>query len=289
MNTNHFGTIFGTINRGRSWGLGAGLAFAMLVSGSLCNGQNINVTTPLTSTSDSFYENFGINFGFSIPGGRGSGSRIVGLGPRGQFQPNLIFRQNLGVIPPFGGYNPAGGARFGFGRVGPNGGGFSLGMNFSKGSSRSIISTAPSLTVQNGFGGSIFSGGVRPFVTGVIPVVGNGPIDNGVTRALASGQLDLTYRSPEVSYVPTGPTNYSNADSSALSGDSSVKKIKAARQKRLADEKQKLQKTLDEAKALVADEEFVEARMKYRQALLQTDDQVTRRRIKAWIKAARPQ
>lgn len=272
----------------RHFRLFALMMLASFLSNSTAWGQNVNVTTPLTSTNDSYYENFGVNFGFSFPGGRGSGSRIVGLGPNGQLQPNLIFRQNLGGFPPFGGYNPGAGGRFGFSRIGPNGGGFSLGMNFAKGSSRSSITTAPSLTVQNGFGGSISSGSVRPFVTGMIPVVGDGGIDNGVTRALQSGQLDLAHRTSVDTHVPTGTVNYSNSQSSAMRGDSSVRQIKAERSRRLAEKKRKLQSTLDEAKELVAQEKFMEARSKYREARSLTDDARLRQQIKAWIKAARP-
>jgi hypothetical protein len=58
--------------------------------------QNINTQTPFTSVNDSYYENFGVNFGFSIPGGRGNGSRVVGYGPQGQLLPNLVFQNGSG-------------------------------------------------------------------------------------------------------------------------------------------------------------------------------------------------
>lgn len=75
------------------------------------------------------------------------------------------------LLPPFGGV-PDGGISggFGFGGGGVSG---NLNFNFAQGSSRSNVSTTPSLTTTNGVPGSISSGTVRPFVTGFTPVVGN--------------------------------------------------------------------------------------------------------------------
>lgn len=270
--------------------------------------QNINVSTPFTSVSDSFYENFGVNFGFAIPGGRGNGSRVVGLGPRGQLRPNLVFSQNGfgGTIPPFGGYSPNSGATFGFGNIGPNGG-YSLGFNLAQGSTRTSTTVAPSLTVQNGFGGSLISGQFRPFVTGVVPVVGGGgfnnvapgygfnpgyskfaPIDNGVTRAIQSGQLNLRARSEPVEREVTAtPVTFSNNRSTALRGDLSVAQIKAERAKKLAARKRQFDATLAEAKQLESEQRNAEARVKYRAATKLTDDKQLQDQLKQLIKASR--
>ena len=74
-------------------------------------------------------------------------------------------------MPPFGNFDPNAGLRTG---VGFGGGGVSgnLGLTFNQGSSRSISSTTPSLTTTNGYPGSITSQTMRPFVTGITPVVG---------------------------------------------------------------------------------------------------------------------
>ena len=159
--------------------------------------QQIFVETPNTNVSDSFFENLGVDFGFSLGGGdpNGTGSRVVGLNPFGQPLGQIVFSQGGAgsAIPPFGGFDPNSGAQTGFAVLNGNGGGFGLGLNFSQGNTRTLTSTTPGVTVQNGFGGSIFNGTVSPFVTGVVPVVGSGGvIDNGTTRALNSGRLDLS-------------------------------------------------------------------------------------------------
>ena len=58
-----------------------------------CWAQQVGVSTPFTSVSDSYYENHGVGFGFSLPGGRGPGSKVVGYNGFGR-TPNLRFTQN---------------------------------------------------------------------------------------------------------------------------------------------------------------------------------------------------
>ena len=206
--------------------------------------QQIGVSTPFNTYSDSYFENHGVGFGFTLPGGRGPGSRVVGFGPGGLSR-NLTFRQGSAgsAIPAFGGFDPNASARFGFGRIGRNGGGFNLGFTLGKGSSRTLTSTTPSLIVQNGFGGVISDTINRPFVTGVFPVVGNGGVvDNAVTRAIQSGQLDLSnlgnsesqsesYRSSE------SADSLVMSESSAQYGDESVSAIRARKAQRKTAEK----------------------------------------------------
>lgn len=270
-----------------------------------CNAQaqNVNVTTPFTTNTGSFYENHGVGFGFSFPGGSGNGSRVVGLGPQGQFFPNVRFqRGGGGAVPIFGGFDPNSAARFGFGSQNANGGGFGLGFTLGKGSTRQSVSNAPSLTTQNGFGGTLSSGQIRPFVNGVVPVVGSGgqsfynpgvqPVyspDNGVTRALQSGQLDLSGRvapQPEKA-APTGPRNYSNPQSTAMSGDLSVNSIKAERERKLAATKARIAAVVAEAKALETEFKFAAARSKYREAIAMTRDKEIKKKINDLIKATR--
>jgi hypothetical protein len=122
--------------------------------------QQVQVTSPLQTINDSFYENFGfggINMGRSGP----RGGWFLNTGPA------------TSTPPPFGGYDPAADARFGMQFGGP----FGLGFNMlaGQGSTRSNTVTAPTIVIPNGGTGSIFSGSVRPFVTGVIPIVGNAP------------------------------------------------------------------------------------------------------------------
>ena len=237
------------------------------------NGQMINTSMPFTTVSDSFYENHGVNFGFTLPGGRGNGSRIVGLDALGNQPPNLSFSQggSSAATPVFGGYNPATAGTFGFGVRNPNGGGFSLGLSLAKGRNRQSITTAPSLTTQNGYGGGLSTGSVRPFVTGVIPIVGHGgaPImpmsqdvyvpDNAVTRAMNSGQLKLGPSQPRHHVASNEPVTYSNPESTATTGDMSVSAIKAEREKKLLAEQRRLESMMDEARKLESEKKFVES------------------------------
>ena len=248
------------------------------ISSSSLVAQQIQVATPLTNASNSYYERMGVNFGFNFRGGRGTGSRIVGLMPNGQFTPNgnLVFQQGgmNSAIPQFGGYDPNANARFGFSRVNPGGGGFSLGFDFGQGSSRSMTSTTPSVMVQNGHGGSITSGAYRPYVTGIIPVSGNyiqrpTPFftDNAVTRAIQSN-ADLKRRSPREEQTGTQTSRtYSNPLSSAQSGDISVAKIKAQRAQREIDQANQYQAFLNSAAKAEAQGDFRIARINFRQAI----------------------
>jgi hypothetical protein len=58
------------------------------------------------------------------------------------------------------------------------GGPLGLGFNMlaGQGSNRSHTVTAPTIVIPNGGSGYLFSGSMVPFVTGVIPVVGNAPM-----------------------------------------------------------------------------------------------------------------
>ena len=134
------------------------------------SGQLIHTQTPFQQGGSSFYESSGVNW--SVRGDHFFAN--FGQGP---------------LLPPFG--NPSGdmGLRTGFGFVG---GGLSgnLGFNFSQGSSSGFSSTTPSLTTTNGYTGSIFSGTVRPFVTGFSPVVG----DYRAATAPASPEIAAYYQ-----------------------------------------------------------------------------------------------
>ena len=122
--------------------------------------QQVQLTSPFQTINDSFYENFGfggINLGRNGPGG----GWFFNTGPA------------TSTPPPFGGYDPGADARFGMRFGGP----FGLGFNMvaGQGSTRSNTVTAPTIVIPNGGTGYLFSGSIRPFVTGVIPVVGNAP------------------------------------------------------------------------------------------------------------------
>ena len=210
--------------------------------------QNIGVTTPFTTATDSYFERMGVNFGFSFPNGTGSGSRVVGLFPNGQLNPNgIVFNQGGfgGALPPFGGFDPASGARVGFGTVGGSGPNFSLGLSLAKGSTRTATTQAPSIVIPNGGFGGFSSGQFSPFVTSVSPVVfGNGrmlPPAYSPSRTLfpAGGAHDPAetsrYRLPGIAsgtYHGDGlprPSEHAEIpprESSAQHGDFSVREIR---------------------------------------------------------------
>lgn len=279
------------------------LLFALVVTLTMCSespAQMINVGTPFNSVSDSYFERNGVNFGFSLPGGRGNGSRVVGLNPLGMITPNINFTQNGfgSAVPPFGGYDPGASARTGFGVINSNGGGFSLGLELGKGSSRSITSTVPSVTVPNGFGGSIQSGSLRPFVTGVVPVVsaGNGflpratPVQpapyDAVTQAVQSGQLRLG-GPVEPAPVKPGPVNYAPELSSAETSDISVAAIKARRAAAKRAKEERLEYLINSIAQLEADRDFVKARANIWEAIRLTDDKALKANLREQLKGMR--
>ena len=121
--------------------------------------QQVQLTAPFHSINDSFYENFGSGWGLN-GGGR---NWFFNTGPAGS------------APPPFGGWDPGADARFGFGGVTGGGVGFNFNWLGSQGSNRSHVMQAPTIVIPNGGSGSLFSGSIRPFVTGVVPIVGNAP------------------------------------------------------------------------------------------------------------------
>lgn len=139
--------------------------------------QQVTTSTPLNSTSSSFNENLGTNFGFNIAGARGpatGNSRVVGLNPFGLANPDgaIQFRQGglNNALAAFGGGTPAnqttGGVGIRAGNFGAN-----LGFSLGQGSSTSSVSQTPMITSLNGHPASFSSQVQQPFVTGVTPVV----------------------------------------------------------------------------------------------------------------------
>lgn len=121
-------------------------------------GQQVQVTTPFHSLNDSFYENFGIGL-----------APVNRMGPRGGWYFSGLPANS--TPPQFGGYDPSADAAFGF-QIGR----FGLNALAGQGSNRSHVMEAPTVVLPNGGSGGIFSGSQRPFVMGVIPIVGNAPM-----------------------------------------------------------------------------------------------------------------
>ncbi len=143
------------------------IAVALLCS-STASAQQVQLTSPFHSLNDSFYENFGIGLSPIERTGRRGGWFFSGT-------------QANSTPPPFGGYDPAADARFGF-RIGQ----FGLNAVAGQGSNRSHVMEAPTIVIPHGGSGSIFSGSIRPFVTGVVPIVGNAPMGPMPTPVMTS-------------------------------------------------------------------------------------------------------
>ena len=259
--------------------------------------QQVTVTTPLVGVNDSFYEHFNLGWGFQR--NWGGGSWFVNFGGP------------MVALPQFGGFNPANGLFFGLGTVGN---GFQINGTASTGSDRTMTMSAPSVTMMNGARGNIFSGEIRPFVTGLIPVVGDGgivpyasypqfgyapaplvvsplsqrlerlrnePLANRTKNASgrAHDSLELDGGASEVT-----PVVASSRSSSAERGDISVAEIR--RLQALEDEaKQK------ELKALIAGAREAEragqlalARIRYKQAAARADGELRRELLEAFDK-----
>lgn len=124
--------------------------------------QQVTIATPLQTGRDSFYSNFGTRWSFSHQSANGA----------------MFFRHG-GFGPPtaFGGLDPDSQSLFGVGgRKGDTSWDFSV--IGGQGSDYSSATTTPILTVPNNGFGFINDTIRRPFVTGVIPVVGGRPMAN---------------------------------------------------------------------------------------------------------------
>ncbi len=232
----------------------AGGVIACSLQSGLLPAQMIQTSTPFNTVTESFNQRMGVDFGFQLQGGQGSGSRTVGLLPGGVLSPNIAFRQGgvTSAVPQFGGFDPNSQATFGFANV-SGGNQFGLGLVLGQGSNRTMTSTVPTVVMENGATASVFSGQIRPFVTGYIPVVGNHPRihnmyvprQNHLRELLnnappySSGYSDLELngsRRDEFDRSSSGSGSSLPHVSSAATGARSVQAIKAEREMRLAQE-----------------------------------------------------
>lgn len=244
-------------------------------------GQSLSVGMPLNSQRGSFYQSSGFHWNARARGWNGNGTRVMGLNPQGGLTSNLNFSFRGGnLVPPLGGFNPAAG-----GRLNVRGRNFQLGLTMAKGSSTFLSMQAPSLMVPNGFGGGIYSGQVRSVVTGFVPVAGGGYSsgypDNGVTRAIDSGMLDQTPSANRDASLPRSEAaQYSDPRSTALTGDLSVSQIREQRAKWLEQRRLRKNELVREAERLLNQNDRVESRRKYLEALKYADDERTKRDLK---------
>lgn len=154
------------------------------------NDVQIVVEVRFITLADNYFERIGVDFDFSINDNAGAnfnpfadtqsgGSRIVGNGPIDSepFTPtadlDLQFLQGsfAAAQPIFGGFEATTAANFGFAILSDIEVFFLI--QASKGDQRTSITQAPTVTMFNGQSASVNDGASRPFVTSVVPVVGD--------------------------------------------------------------------------------------------------------------------
>lgn len=148
--------------------------------------QDLQVTIEVRfiTLNDNFFERIGIDFDFSIDDNTGflatlpddtGPSVVVGLDPQGQVTANrdIQFTQNSfsTAIPQFGGFDPATAANFGFAILSDIEVFFLL--QAATGDTRTNVLQAPKVTLFNGQQAVVSDTSQRPFVTSVVPVVGD--------------------------------------------------------------------------------------------------------------------
>lgn len=180
--------------RRRSWAVAIcriSAAVAIMASTASAAPPQATIGTPFGAANNSFFSQNGVNFGFGIPTSLPiSGSGVVGLTPQGALAPNIMFQQGGGQANiPFGLGPATPGASFGYSVKTPLGTMF-FGLTSSQGSNSSMSGQSPSVTVMNGGTGYVSDTSQSPFVTGIVPVVG----DNGASvlgerlQRLANGE-----------------------------------------------------------------------------------------------------
>ncbi len=152
------------------------------------NDVQIVIEVRFVTLRDNFFERIGIDFDFNINDYSGltpttvpeevTRSTVIGRGPvSGAFSPtsdlDVQFIQDsfASAIPQFGGFDAATAANFGFAILSDIEVFFLI--QASKGDTRSNIMQAPTITMFNGQSATVSDGALRPFVTSVIPVVGD--------------------------------------------------------------------------------------------------------------------
>jgi hypothetical protein len=151
--------------------LGAKLALALAVQAALSGlaaAQMTNVAVPFHTASNSFFEQFGVNFGFQSH--------------------NFFFQQNsFGLAaPPFGGFTPNAAATTGFSTP-LLGGRAYFNISAGQGSQTSLVSQTPGATLTSGVQGGFFATTQTPFVTSVIPTAGDSPLAERLHRLQQEG------------------------------------------------------------------------------------------------------
>jgi hypothetical protein len=128
-------------------------AVGLWLCAAAASAQQVRVGTPFHSTNSSYFENLATSWS------------LQGQGWNASFgQPSLS-------QPQFGGFNSGAGLSFGAAFL-SNGVVGKFNFNFSQGSTQSLVSSTPTVTLQNGVPGYFSDTTQAPFVISYIPVVG---------------------------------------------------------------------------------------------------------------------
>ena len=217
--------------------------------------QMIALESPLQTASSSFYERNGVGFSFNLPGT----NRLIGLNPNGlpTADGSIPFRVGgYNTIPPFGGYDPNADTTFGLGYRFGRGGAINLNFAFGQGADQTYTSTNPIVVITNGTTGSVSDTTQRPFVTSIIPVLGE--------EALPEAPPEARAGAPRLRDGRPARIERARRRSSAETGDLSVAEIRRQRQQQQDVE---IDALLAKARLAARQHKLATARIYYRNAL----------------------
>lgn len=216
--------------------------------------QQATIGAPFGQANHSFFEQSGV--GFNIRG------------------PGFFFQQNSfgQALPPFGGFDPAAGANFGF-ALGNGQTQAAFNFAFGQGSRSSFVSQSPSVTIGNGGFGAFSAGSWTPFVAGAVPIVGDAPgmgvpfgpagspsiLDERLSRIQAeppSASATPGSPAPAIAVDPAlDPFQNQLATARATNGGAAAPSVASIRQARAADREAQLQVRQSEIDTLIAEAE----------------------------------
>ncbi len=239
----------------RLWGVTIGLA--CLGAADLASAQYSFIETPFNSASHSFYENIGTAWGVQ---GRGWFFNFGGGG--------------AGNPAPFGGFDPNAQANFGTGFRG-NGFRGNFRMTAGQGSDSTLTTSTPGVMVPNGGIGFFSDVQQRPFVLGIIPVVGEpvSPLRWRLDRMAEQGNSPIASGASDADPKESSGGG-SSSTSSASRGDLSVAAIKAEQAAEDAAKAAEVAELLAKARELEAAGKTASAKIHYRRAALRATGKV---------------
>lgn len=219
---------------------------------SVATAQYSYTQSPFNTASHSFYENIGVSWGLQ---GKGWFANFGGAG-------------GGGVPAPFGGFDPNAQANLGVGFRGQGVSGH-FALTAGQGSDRTMTSTTPSVTVPNGGMGFFSDVQQRPFVMGVIPIVGEGvsPVRWRLERMAEQGDSPGVGGSDADRPQQSGGGG-SSSSSTAERGDLSVSAIKARQAAEEEAKSAEVAELLQRAREYEAAGKTASAKIQYRRAAL---------------------